>query len=121
MEFIEAPAFTHYLSDYLNDEGYREIQARLGGNPELGDLMPGTGGFRKARWGDTRRGKGRRGGLRMVYYYFKSEQQIWLMILYDKDEAADLTAKEKKALKAAIESEAAARTARRSVGPRRTR
>jgi hypothetical protein len=44
MEFIEAPAFTHYLSDYLNDEGYREIQARLGGNPELGDLMPGTAG-----------------------------------------------------------------------------
>src|SRR5208282_927714 len=47
MEFIEAPAFTRHLSDYLNDEDYREMQARLGANPELGDLMPGTGGFRK--------------------------------------------------------------------------
>jgi hypothetical protein len=121
MEFIEAPAFTRHLSDYLDDEGYREMQMRLAANPELGDLMPGTGGFRKARWVDARRGKGRRGGLRIVYYYFKSEDQIWLMTLYDKNEAADLTAKEKKALKAAIEGGLAARATRRSIGPRRMR
>lgn len=121
MEFIEAPAFTRHLSDYLDDEGYREMQMQLAANPELGDLMPGTGGFRKARWVDARRGKGRRGGLRIVYYYFKSEDQIWLMTLYDKNEAADLTAKEKKALKAAIEGELAARATRRSIGPRRMR
>jgi len=58
MEFIEAPAFTRHLSGYLNDDGYRELQAKLGANPELGDLMPGTGGFRKVRWADARRGKG---------------------------------------------------------------
>jgi hypothetical protein len=121
MEFIEAPAFTRHLSDYLDDGDYREIQARLGANPELGDLMPGTGGFRKMRWADVRRGKGRRGGLRIIYYHFKSEHQIWLMTLYDKNEAADLTAKEKKALKASIESELAARAARRTVGSRRMR
>jgi len=69
----------------------------------------------------VRRGKGRRGGLRIVYYYFSSDHQLWLMTLYDKNEAADLTAKEKKALKAAIENESAARAARRPVGPRRTR
>jgi hypothetical protein len=63
MEFIEAPAFTRYLASYLNDDGYKELQAKLGANPELGDLMPGTGGFRKLRWPDARRGKGRRGGL----------------------------------------------------------
>jgi len=121
MEFIEAPAFTRHLSNYLGDEDYREMQARLGANPELGDLMPGTGGFRKARWADVRRGKGRRGGLRIVYYYFKSEEQIWLMTLYDKNEAADLTSKEKKALKASIENELTARAAKRFLGPRRTR
>jgi hypothetical protein len=121
MEFIEAPAFTRHLSDYLDDEGCREMQARLVSNPELGDLMLGTGGFRKLRWADVRRGKGRRGGLRMVYYYFKSEHQIWLMTLYVKNEAADLTAQEKKALKAAIESELGARATRRPVGPRRIR
>ena len=109
MEFIEAPAFTRHLSNYLIDDDYRELQAKVGANPELGDLMPGTGGFRKLRWADTRRGKGRRGGLRIIYYHFKSDRQIWLMTLYGKDEAADLTAKEKKALKALIENELAAR------------
>ena len=120
MEFIEAPAFSKYLSDYLNDDEYRGLQAELAGNPETGDTMPGTGGFRKMRWADVRRGKGRRGGLRIVYYHFRSDHQIWLMTLYDKDEASDLTVKEKKALKAAIESELAARAARR-VRPGRWR
>jgi len=67
--------------------------------------MPGTAGFRKLRWVDRRRGKGQRGGLRIIYYYFSSDQQIWLMTLYDKNEAADLTPGQKKALKAAIEAE----------------
>jgi hypothetical protein len=53
--------------------------------------MPGTGGFRKLRWADPRRGKGRKGGLRVIYlYYFPGDQQIWLMTLYDKAEASDL-------------------------------
>lgn len=112
MEFIEAPAFTRHLSNYLIDDDYRELQARLGANPELGDLMPGSGGFRKLRWADARRGKGRRGGLRIIYYHFKSDRQIWMMTLYDKNEASELTAKEKKALKASIENEVAARAAR---------
>jgi hypothetical protein len=75
--------------------------------------MPGTGGFRKLRWKDPRRGKGTRGGLRIIYYHFASDQQIWLMALYDKNEAADLTAQEKQALKRALERELAARQARR--------
>ena len=114
MEFIEAPAFTRLLSDYLNDDAYRALQAQLALEPEQGDLMPGTGGFRKLRWADTRRGKGRRGGLRIIYYYFRSHDQIWLMTVYGKNEAEDLTAPEKKALKNAIESELKARAARRT-------
>ena len=114
MEFIEAPAFTRYLSHYLADDDYRALQRQLGLGPDAGDLIPGTGGFRKIRWADRRRGKGRRGGLRVIYYYFPADHQIWLMTLYGKDEAADLTPGEKKALKAAIESECKARdTARR--------
>jgi len=70
MEFIEAPAFTRYVSDYLAEDQYRQLQNELASNPECGDLMPGTGGFRKRRWADPRRGKGRRGGLRIIYYYF---------------------------------------------------
>ncbi|MGA9392452.1 MAG: hypothetical protein WBV69_18645 [Candidatus Sulfotelmatobacter sp.] len=113
MEFIEAPAFTRRLGDYLNDDSYKELQSRLGAYPELGDLMPGTGGFRKVRWADRQRGKGRRGGLRIIYYYFKCDSLIWLMTLYDKDEASDLTTKQKKTLKVALETELQARAIRR--------
>jgi hypothetical protein len=75
MEFIEAPAFTRYVAQYLDDDEYRLLQNRLAINPDLGDVMPGTGGFRKLRWADPRRGKGRRGGLRIIYYYFVADQQ----------------------------------------------
>ncbi|MGO9640148.1 MAG: toxin [Candidatus Acidiferrales bacterium] len=111
MEFIEAPAFTRYLPHYLADDEYRELQNQLAANPGLGDLMPGTGGFRKLRWKDPRRGKGRRGGLRIIYYYFLTDQQIWLMTLYDKNEAPDLTPGERKSLKTALEIELKARQA----------
>jgi hypothetical protein len=58
MEFVEAPPFTRHISEYLNEDAYRKLQARLSENPEMGDLMPGTGGFRKMRWADARRSKG---------------------------------------------------------------
>jgi hypothetical protein len=119
MEFIEAPAFTRYPSDYLADDDYRRLQNQLASNRDLGDVIPGSGGFRKPRWGDPRRGKGRRGGLRGIYNYFVAEQQIWFMTLYDKDEAADLTPREMKALKSAIEAELQARQAERHVRERK--
>jgi len=67
VEFIEAPAFTQLLADYLGDDDYRALQLHLARNPEAGDVIPGTGGFRKLRWADRRRGKGKRGGLRVIY------------------------------------------------------
>jgi hypothetical protein len=115
MEFIEAPAFTRYLADYFDEDSYRELQQRLSASPESGDLMPGTGGFRKLRWRAAKKGKGTRGGLRIIYYYFASDQQIWLMTLYGKDEAADLTPAEKRALRQAIESELRERSIRRKL------
>jgi hypothetical protein len=83
MEFVEASEFTRYVSEYLGDEEYRKLQNHLATNPGLGDLMPGTGGFRKLRWRDPRRGKGRRGGLRLIYYYFPADHQIWLITFYN--------------------------------------
>jgi hypothetical protein len=121
MEFIEAAPFTRYVTEYLADDEYRALQNRLASNPELGNLMPGTGGFRKLRWRDPRRGKGRRGGLRVIYYFFPTDQQVWLMTLYDKDEASDLTAGEKKALRAAIEAELQARRGNVRTGGKRSR
>ena len=114
MEFIEAPYFTKLLADYLSDEDYRELQRHLASDPEAGDVIQGTGGFRKVRWADPRRGQGRRGGLRVIYYYFEQDRQIWFLTMYGKDEAADLTPKEKRALKAALEEEKRQRVRRRA-------
>jgi hypothetical protein len=121
MEFLEAPAFARYVSGYLTDDEYRELQNRLAAAPEHGDVIPGTGGFRKLRWIDPRRGKGRRGGLRVSYYYFPGERQIWLITLYDKDEASDLTPKERQALKSASEIELRARQAAKLAKQRKSR
>jgi len=116
MQFIEAPAFTKVLRNYLDDESYRLLQKLLLTNPLAGDLMPGTGGFRKVRWQDPRRGKGKRGGLRVIYYHFSEDHQIWFLTVYDKDEASDLTSEEKKMLKRAIDLEKQSRAkARRKL------
>jgi len=78
-------------------------------NPEAGDVIEGTGGLRKLRFADPRRGKGKRGGLRVIYYWWVNGQQFWLFTLYDKDEMEDLSAREKKALKELVKAELEAR------------
>jgi hypothetical protein len=105
VEFIEAPFFTEVLPAYLGADDYRELQLHLARDPEAGDVIPGSGGFRKLRWPDRRRGKGKRGGLRVIYYYLASDTQVWLITVYDKDETADLTSAERRALKSAIDEE----------------
>jgi len=119
VEFVEAPAFTRHLHEYFSDDEYAALQQFLSTNPEAGAVMPGTGGFRKLRWGDERRGKGRRGGLRIIYYFLSGDQQLWLFTLFGKDEAADLTANQKRHLRAAIEAELQARDAARKRHHRR--
>jgi hypothetical protein len=111
-QFVEAPAFSRYREDYLDDEGFRELQQALASNPEAGDRIPAAGGIRKMRWRDSRRGKGKRGGLRIIYYCFLSDEEIWLLTLYGKDEASDLSKDEKTRLRKALEAERAARKRR---------
>lgn len=105
LTFFETRSFTATLPDYLSDPEYRELQLALLENPTAGDVMPGTGGFRKMRWADSRRGKGKRGGLRVIYYFLSPDRQIWMFAIYGKDEMKDLSAAEKKELKNAIEAE----------------
>lgn len=107
--FFETPIFTRLLPTYLDDESYRALQRLLLSSPEAGAVMPGTGGFRKLRWEDPRRGKGKRGGLRIIYYYLTADRQIWFFTIYGKDDAVDLSQEEKKALKKAIQAELALR------------
>jgi len=107
--FVELPAFTRYRADYLDDEQFRGLQVAMMKNPEAGDVIEGTGGLRKLRHGDPRRGKGKRGGLRVIYYWWDGGSQFWLFTLYDKDEMADLNPDEKKALKGMLKVELEAR------------
>lgn len=107
--FIELPAFERHRGGYLSDDEFSELQALLMARPDAGDLIPGAGGLRKLRFSDRRRGKGKRGGLRVIYFHWSAGSQFWLFTLYGKNEATDLTAWERRVLKAAIDAELAAR------------
>jgi len=103
--FVELPPFERLRATYLNDAAYRELQLALMANPEAGDVIEGTGGLRKLRRPDPRRGKGTRGGLRVIYYWWAGGDQFWLFTVYDKDEADDLTPQQRKALKGLLKQE----------------
>jgi hypothetical protein len=103
--FVELPAFQRYRSDYLEDDEYRMLQWQLLGSPEAGDIIKGTGGLRKLRFGDKRRGKGKRGGLRVIYYFWTGGSQFWMFTIYDKDEMNDLSNEERKKLAEMLELE----------------
>ena len=110
--FVELPAFERRRADYLDDKTFGDLQQALMKNPEAGDVIPGTGGLRKMRFADARRGKGKRGGLRVVYYWWDAGMQFWLYTLYDKDELADLTPQQRSALKAMLKAELESRRAK---------
>lgn len=103
--FIELPAFERHRDDYLDEVSLRRLQNVLMANPEAGEVIEGTGGLRKLRFGDPRRGKGKRGGLRVIYYYWSPGPEFWLFTSYDKDEACDLTAGQRDQLKALVKVE----------------
>ena len=103
--FVELPAFARFRQDYLDDGQYRELQNALLQNPDAGDVIEGTGGLRKVRHADARRGKGKRGGLRVIYFWWRAGSQFWLFTLYDKDRMDDLSAKERRALKDMLKHE----------------
>jgi hypothetical protein len=107
--FVELPAFERRRADYLDDEQFQALQWALMENPEAGDVIPATGGLRKLRLGDPRRQKGRRGGLRVIFYYWSGGPEFWLFTLYDKDEMDDLTAPQKATLRYRVKTELRAR------------
>lgn len=103
--FFETSTFSNLRPVYLNEEAYRSLQMALMVDPTMGDLMPRSGGFRKLRWPDPRRGKGKRGGLRVIYYWLFGDGQFWMFSIYDKDELENLTADQERQLKGAIKAE----------------
>jgi hypothetical protein len=103
--FVELPAFERHRQHYLNDDAFRQLQDTLIANPEAGDVIEGTGGLRKLRFGDARRGKGKRSGLRVIHYYWRDGSQFWLFTLYDKDEISDLKPKQRAQFKELLKAE----------------
>ena len=89
MRFIETPIFAREVSAFLKDEEYRSLQLALLFRPQQGDLIPGSGGLRKLRWGFH--GKGKRGGCRVIYYWAKKQDAIYMLFVYPKSKQEDLT------------------------------
>lgn len=107
--FVELPPFERFRKDYLDDDEYRQLQNLLLQNPEAGDVIRGTGGLRKMRYSDKQRSKGKRGGLRIIYYYWIGGAEFWLFTLYNKNEVADLNSAERNIFKTLLETELAKR------------
>lgn len=101
--FIESLEFTEWVKAYLTDDGLAALQRELLRDPEAGDVMPGCGGLRKLRIADPRRGKGKRGGIRVIYLHVPEANAIFLMDGYDKGEREDLSTADRKLLKALAE------------------
>ena len=90
---------------YLDDDAYSQLQEYLLLDPEAGVLIEGAGGLRKLRFRDARRGKGKRGGLRLIYYYWTGKAEFWLFTVYDKGEVNDLAPKQLDALREQLKTE----------------
>jgi len=101
MIFIEAPIFTKHIYDYLNDEEYSALQQTIALRPDIGKIIPGSGGLRKMRWAGS--GRGKRGGTRIIYYWLREDGQIWLLTIYAKNEAEDIPPSVLKILRREIE------------------
>jgi len=105
LEFRETEIFTRAILRLLADDEYAQLQGTLVVNPEAGDLVPGTGGLRKLRWRHPSRGKGKRGGVRVIYYWYEASSLIYMLLVYSKGEQEDLTSSEKRLLRRLITEE----------------
>jgi hypothetical protein len=97
--FVEVTGFTAALPAFLSDREYAALQHQLMDDPEAGDAMPGCGGLRKVRTPDRGRGKGKRGGARVIYLHVPAAKRFYMLDVYGKDEKDDLSAAEKKFLR----------------------
>lgn len=103
LTFCETSIFTRQITGLLSDDELNGLQWALMARPDRGDLIPRSGGLRKIRWAGS--GRGKRGGLRVIYYWHVSGDTILLLFAYPKNERDDLTPAQVKILKSIIETE----------------
>ena len=101
MIFKETSVFTRQIRKLIPDDEYREFQQELIFNPTAGAVIKGSGGLRKIRWRSA--SKGKRGGIRIIYYWYMEDREIYLLLAYGKNEKSDLTPKETKILRTLVE------------------
>jgi hypothetical protein len=103
MRFVETPIFTRVITALLDDESYRLLQSQLMRRPEEGVAIAGTHGARKLRW--ARAGAGKRGGLRVIYFWAARETVFYMLFAYVKNEQGDLTSRQARILGQLIREE----------------
>ena len=103
MVIIETPIFTRRIQELIPDEEYRLLQLHLVNRPDAGKTMPGSGGLRKLRW--SAGGHGKRGGIRVIYYWLMPRDTILLLYAYPKSEQDDLTAEQLRQIRKVVEKE----------------
>jgi len=103
MRFVETPIFTAAVTSLLSDEEYRQLQLALLIRPEQGVLIRGSGGLRKLRWGA--RGRGKRGGVRVIYYWHSGEQFHYMLLVYTKSAQDDVTPAQLRVLRRLVQEE----------------
>lgn len=100
MEIVETAIYTELITSLLSDEEYFEFQKFLADNPTFGTVIPGSKGLRKVRW--KLKDKGKSGGLRNIYYYYEEQSSLYMIFVYEKSKAEDLTPKQIEALRKAF-------------------
>lgn len=103
MKIIETSVFTRRLKILLSDEEYRLLQNEIILNPEKGKIIRSSGGLRKLRWSAS--GKGKSGGVRIIYYWVKPKEIILMLLIYSKNERDDLSSEQLKILKSLVKKE----------------
>jgi hypothetical protein len=103
MVIFETSIFTKKIIALLNDEEYRSLQNILVERPDSGDIIQGSGGIRKIRWGAS--GRGKRGGARVIYYWANPHDQLFMLYAYAKNERDDLTKDQLSVLRAVVVEE----------------
>ncbi len=103
MQIVETTVFTRLISDLMDDESYRLLQTELITDPEKGSIIPGSGGLRKIRW--KLEGHGKRGGIRIIYYWAAPRGKIVMLYVFPKNERDDLSKEQLKVLRHVVESE----------------
>ena len=122
--FIETRDFTDWVHRFLPDDVYSSLQLELMNDPDKGDVIPGCGGLQKVRAADPIRRKGKRGGVRVIYFYVPEARWFYMLDIYGKDEKDDLTRVEKAILAelaAGLKTEAIAAIARRMSAGKKMR